>query len=193
MYFSLNFDNNFFLNKESAIDINTCISLPFLSGNLVTLVPFLIITVVNIGILQALLKPQGQDIPLRTNRTHKLRREFTLILLSVSLCFLCFNIPYYIVWMVDSDIYRQHTTQQEINDFFISPGNSTIGSGGLNGNGRLFFTRTVFSVNYCTNFLLYCITGSCYRASVRQLWRCGKEDRNYRNGDCTLTAQLTNV
>ena len=159
-----------------------------------TLVPFMIIAVVNIGILRALLKPQSQDVVLRTSRTHKLRREFTLILLSVSLCFLCFNIPYYIVWVVDSDIYRQHSSQHDMDDILTNSDNSTSGSdGGLSGNGRLFLTRAVFSANYCTNFLLYCITGSYYRSSVRKLCRCSKKNINTRNRDNSLTAQLTNV
>ena len=156
---------------------------------MVTLVPFLIIAIVNMGILHALLKTHRQEFSIRSH-SHKLRREFTLILLSVSLCFLCFNIPYYIVWILHTDIYRQRTFDKT--DTFHRSQNSTdLMEREPFDNGSLFFTRAIFSVNYCTNFLLYCITGSYYRAAVKQICRCRKRDVG--RSESTRSAQVSNL
>jgi hypothetical protein len=43
----------------------------------------------------------------------------------------------------------------------------------------LFITRTIFYINYCVNFFLYCLTGAYFRKELRMLFMY--KSKNYQN------------
>ena len=125
-------------------------------GLLITAVPFLIIALFNFIILKRLLSRdilqkhgRGSGVVFRGNM---LRLEFTFILLAISSCFVCLNIPYFIVWV------RQVTVSANPEQHTIKP------------SSQLYLTKSIFYFNYCVNFFLYCLTGRQYREQIRWLF-----------------------
>ena len=128
-------------------------------GLLITAVPFLIMTVLNSYIMCTLsrakvLKPSSfkrrEDTPIRT--------QFTLILLGVSTCFVCLNLPYFIIWCCHmahmiSDIGAESRSKMAYQN-------------------ELIISKTLFCCNYCVNFFLYCFSGTFYKKALKKLLQC---------------------
>ena len=84
-----------------------------------------------------------------SQKPKKLSIELTITQLVVSCCFIVTNIPYFITWL------------QQVVARSAKPGDTTRQNKLLD---NLAFTKTVFCINYCINFFLYCLTGSNYRS-----------------------------
>ncbi|KAL3891646.1 hypothetical protein ACJMK2_003898 [Sinanodonta woodiana] len=157
---------------------------------MITFIPFLIITAMNILIIRRLLI---------RNRRHKenqlitqesmIKLEFTLILFAISFCFIAFNLPFFTVWC---------------RNFLQSMYLYTHGFSNMDGTeadywrGVLFIVRTIFYMNYCINFFLYSITGVYFRREMkRALTTCSKSQRTVGYVKCkrinsrTSTSQFT--
>ena len=135
----------------------------------ITAVPFCVISALNIPILRKLIawnrSRKGSNLVFRENR---IRLEFTLILLAVSSCFIGLNLPYFVVWC--KQFWRHiHAAYQ-----LSSPTETDRMS------GQVSITRTIFYVNYCINFFLYCLTGAYYRREIRSMFRYYFNDRTKR-------------
>ncbi|XP_013395479.1 probable G-protein coupled receptor 139 [Lingula anatina] len=126
----------------------------------ITLVPVIIITVLNIAMVRNLVtRFRGEavkDVMKVNNATNKLRMEMTCMLLVLSTCFVALSIPYLITWC-----YHMYTTfESKQRDFKYM-------------RGVLYITRTIFYVNYCINFFLYSLTGACFRQHLAMMF-CGR-------------------
>ena len=112
-------------------------------------------------------------------RGNMLRLEFTFILLAISSCFICLNVPYFIVWvrtvfLREDPISGSNNTSDSIDVL----SEHSVGASST----QLYLTRTVFYFNYCINFFLYCLTGRQYREQIRCLfyrrrWKSSKSSR----------------
>ena len=149
-------------------------------GVLITALPFVIITLLNLFILKKLVCPgtEQKDLKIVSTKESRMRLEFTFILLSISTCFVCLNLPYFIFWC------QRFSTQNEATSG--NGGNSSLVQLTLQINAErqqshprneLWITRTIFYLNYAINFFLYCLTGKQYRRYMRQLLCCEGSDR----------------
>ncbi len=140
-------------------------------GVLITGLPFVIITLLNIMILRKLVCRHSPKLPIRTisNET-KMRFEFTFILLSISTCFVCLNIPYFIMWCERFSTVNQTTKLSGLEAMI----NSVVSRPQVDG---LLLTRTIFFINYSCNVFLYCLTGKQYRKYMKELLCCRKEEK----------------
>lgn len=123
----------------------------------ITFLPFLVITTLNILIIRTLIK---------RNRRHRkcnfiteesiIRFEFTVILITISICFIAFNSPYAVVW------FKQfHQTRTKT----FSSGSKVDTLQNI-----LFFTKTTYFLNYCINFFLYSVTGAYFRKELKAMF-----------------------
>ena len=125
-------------------------------GFTITALPFLIIPALNVIILRRMLYKntdnRGTKLVFREN---KLRLEFTVILLAISSCFIGLNLPYLVIWCLQ---------------FWQSmhPGSPQVAE---RISGQLHIARTIFYINYCINFFLYCSTGAYYRREIKSIFR----------------------
>ena len=133
-------------------------------GILITLIPFLIITVLNLLIVRKLFIRN-----MRSSEDTQIRLEFTMILFAISFFFVAFNAPYFVVW----------------SKFFIL-NSSRFGNPPINliseityWGAVLSIVRTIFYMNYCVNFFLYSITGAYFRRELCDLMTF----RNYNRRD----------
>ncbi|XP_060555114.1 G-protein coupled estrogen receptor 1-like [Ruditapes philippinarum] len=127
---------------------------------LITLVPFIVITILNIMIMRTLYLRNYRHRELFAETT-KIRLEFTFILLAISFFFIAFNLPYSAVWFrnfMSSKFKRFDTYNFNYKDIDYW-------------NGVLLVTRTVFYMNYCVNFFLYSITGAYFRNELALMLR----------------------
>ena len=139
----------------------------------ITLIPFVIITVLNILIVRTLFRTNRRHNNCATMTCNKkmksgmvirteesiIKLEFTFILLAVSFFFIAFNVPYFTIWFRNF-IYNTYITQQNkasIEDIEYW-------------QGVLYVSRTIFYLNYCINFFLYSITGTYFRKEVKYLF-----------------------
>ncbi|XP_060560059.1 probable G-protein coupled receptor 142 [Ruditapes philippinarum] len=133
---------------------------------LITLVPFIIITILNLLIMRTLYLRNHRHSDLFAETT-KIRLEFTLILLAISFFFIAFNLPYSAVW------FRHFLSSR-----FLHSDASDFNHGDIDyWNGVLNVTRTVFYLNYCVNFFLYSITGAYFRNELAFMLRFRKRKR----------------
>jgi hypothetical protein len=89
-----------------------------------------------------------------------IRLEFTIILLAISICFIAFNIPYFVLWC-----------RNFLNSKYVSTSVENSSDANLQyWRGVLYIARTIFYMNYCINFFLYSITGAYFRREVRMLF-----------------------
>ncbi|XP_052097037.1 neurotensin receptor type 1-like [Mytilus californianus] len=131
---------------------------------LITLVPFVIISVLNVLIMRKLCLRKSH----RENRSKIssqsssdasfIRLEFTLILFTISFCFITFNGPYFIVWFRNF-LHSKHLSKHlQYSNYGVEYW-----------QGILYITKTIFYMNYCINFFLYSITGRHFRREVKSL------------------------
>ncbi|XP_041361225.1 neurotensin receptor type 1-like [Gigantopelta aegis] len=127
---------------------------------MITLVPFVIITCMNLLIVRKLvLRNKRQRACKVITEESIIRLEFTLILLAVSLCFIVFNIPYFVTWckLFLTSKFIHLDTFQDVGSFEYF-------------QGTLWITRAIFYINYCINFFLYSITGTYFRRELKMFF-----------------------
>ena len=153
-------------------------------GVLITALPFLIITLLNVFILKKLVcSGTEKDLKIVSTKESKMRLEFTFILLSISTSFVCLNIPYFIIWCQRFSNQNEATSPNGGNNsslehmvlFMSAPRKNQP-------RNELWITRSIFFINYAINFFLYYLTGKQYRKYMRQLLCCEANDRIDRNG-----------
>ena len=149
-------------------------------GFLIMGIPFVLMLIFNALIVYKLLNPQSSNLqPQLKTRETKIRWEFTIILLSISTCFIATNLPYFVVWLL---VFR---TAQQAND--------SHNIEHLMAQKRI--TQTIFYTNYCINFFIYCLTGRNYRSVIKDWCRCGRTPagENAKNGYTAVRlASVTN-
>ena len=156
-------------------------------GVMITAVPFILITLFNIQILRRLVCRTTEHMEVRSISTDsKMRLEFTFILLSISTCFVCLNMPYFILWCKRfSEISTNENSQNGMLNLVLT---RTSVQQNTNRSG-LLITRTIFYLNYSINFFLYSLTGKQYRKYMKQLLCCHGEERlrcsTYRSSGVT--------
>ena len=147
---------------------------------IISLVPFLIITTLNVFIVRKLLLRNIRENEIVTKDT-QIRLEFTIILFAISFFFVSFNLPYFIVWC-----------RNFLNSHYIARSTVTDSMMELDvdyWHGILFLTRTIFYMNYCVNFFLYSITGSSFRRELAILLRMRKRKRRvFKSGRHSFTS-----
>lgn len=142
-----------------------------LYGLSITILPFLIISVLNALIIRKLLHRYRRHRKCNiVTEESIIRMEFTVILLVVSFVFIALNLPYCFVWCKRFLMSRQDLHQR--------PGGEEGGGGSSTGDmghdfdnyeGVLMITRVVFYMNYCVNFFLYSVTGAYFRKELKIL------------------------
>ncbi len=127
-------------------------------GLIITAVPFVIITSLNLLITRNLLN---------TRRRHKkskflteenfVKLEFTFVLLIISTGFVALNLPYFVIWS-KRNLKILHT--------MLTPG---LGLHTMPDrlHGLLYITKTIFHLNYSSNFFVYSLTGAHFREQLK--------------------------
>nr|KAG5692928.1 hypothetical protein BaRGS_031432 [Batillaria attramentaria] len=125
-------------------------------GLSITVVPFLIISILNALIIRKLLHryQRHRKINIVTEESI-IRMEFTVILLVVSFVFIVLNLPYCFVWCKRFLLSNSKRTGRE--DIWADFDNL---------EGVLMITRVIFYMNYCVNFFLYSVTGAYFRKEL---------------------------
>ncbi|XP_060555197.1 C-C chemokine receptor type 1-like [Ruditapes philippinarum] len=126
----------------------------------ITLIPFTIITVLNILIVRKLFIRNKESRSIFSDNS-TIRLEFTLILLAISFFFVAFNLPYSVVW-----------ARNFLHSAEISPSRTRKAADVEYWSGVLMITRTIFYMNYCINFFLYSITGKYFRTALVEMLSC---------------------
>ena len=125
---------------------------------MITLIPFLIISVLNFLIIRKLImRNRGYKENQLITEESTIRLEFTIILLAISFFFVAFNLPFFVVWFRNFLHSRFLISQGE-------PGDVDYW------NAVLSITRTIFYMNYCINFFLYSVTGAYFRRELKALF-----------------------
>ncbi|CAG2233682.1 TRHR [Mytilus edulis] len=126
-------------------------------GVCITFLPFLIITILNTLIIRKLIirNKRHRQVKIITEESI-IRLEFTVILITISFCFIAFNTPYAIIWFKHS----LQMSSMRMEDSVFVPTNQNL----------LIFTKTIFFMNYCINFFLYSITGAYFRKELNMLF-----------------------
>ena len=125
---------------------------------MITLIPFLIISVLNFLIIKKLfIRNRGYKENQLVTEESTIRLEFTIILLAISFFFVTFNLPFFVVWFRNFLHSRFLITQGELEDVDYW-------------NAVLSITRTIFYMNYCINFFLYSVTGAYFRRELKALF-----------------------
>ena len=154
-------------------------------GVLITALPFVIITLLNLFILKTMVRHGSEQKYLKivSTKESKMRLEFTFLLLSISTCFVCLNLPYFFFWCQKFLTQNEATSPNGGNssslehlDLFMNAHRQS------QLRDELWITRTIFYTNYSINFFLYYLTGKQYRKYVRQLLCCKGNDRIDRTG-----------
>ncbi|CAH1773124.1 unnamed protein product [Owenia fusiformis] len=136
-----------------------------------TLVPFFVIACLNVMIIKNLNPCIGRNtLHASTNRVFGSRLlrhqvELTVTLLTISTSFVLLNLPYFVAWLTQHSMpeYRNMDTFAELmNDHQQL-------------QGFLLISKTIYYLNFCSNFFLYCITGSNYRRALISLFQCHHE------------------
>jgi somatostatin receptor 2 len=128
----------------------------------ITFLPFFIITTLNILIIRTLIKRNKRQKKCNVITEESIIRfEFTVILITISFCFIAFNTPYAVVWF-------QHFLQ-------IRSNNVSLVSRLEISQNMYFFTKTIFFMNYCINFFLYSMTGAYFRKELKVLFTYGRK------------------
>ncbi|XP_048730695.1 neurotensin receptor type 1-like isoform X2 [Ostrea edulis] len=129
---------------------------------LITLVPFIIISVLNILIMRRLIirNKRKRECKIITEESI-IRLEFTIILLAISFCFIGLNIPFFAVWLRNF-LHSKYISNVDVLELYTH--NFEFWQ------GVLYITRSIFYINYCINFFLYSITGAYFRREVKMLF-----------------------
>lgn len=140
---------------------------------LLTAVPALIIIALSMPILRRLVTSRKRQKDSRlVFRENRIRLEFTIIFLAISSCFVFLNIPYLVTWCQQFWGSMEPHLHTNINTMRLS--------------GHIFITRTIFYLNYCIKFFLYCLTGAYYRREIRSLLKFSTRFHNKRNPNSVI-------
>ena len=148
-------------------------------GVMITLIPFVLITVLNLLIIRKLVLRNKRHRKIRIITEESIiRLEFTFILLALSICFVSLNLPYFSVWCKRYWTYKKLFNINTAQTNIISEANDHIGDL----DEILSVTRTIFYTNYCINFFLYSITGAYFRKELKHLFLHKERDyHHYHN------------
>ena len=163
-------------SSQEHVDLNFVLDSVY--GVLITALPFGIITLLNAFILKKLVCPgtEQKDLKIVSTKESRMRLEFTFILLSISTCFVCLNLPYFIFWCQRFSTQNEATSVNE-NSSLVQLTMQVNSERQSHPRNELWITRTIFYLNYAINFFLYCLTGKQYRRYMRQLLCCEGNDR----------------
>ena len=159
---------------------------------LITFIPFMIISVLNVLIMRKMCMRNSkfQAIRLKTAKCDRrtissisceesvVRLEFTLILFTISFCFVTFNAPYFIVWLRNF-LHNKH----------VSRATKLLNHDMEYWQGILYITRTIFYMNYSVNFFLYSISGRSFRRELTNLFTCKRTMLPFRSWRLSPTHQ----
>ena len=150
--------------------------LDILFGIMITLIPFVLITILNLLIIRKLVLRNRRHRKIRIITEESIiRLEFTFILLALSICFVSLNLPYFSVWCKRYWTYKKLFNINSAQTNVISEQNDHIGDL----DESLSVTRTIFYTNYCINFFLYSITGAYFRKELKHLFLHKERDYNH--------------
>ncbi|XP_062609738.1 neurotensin receptor type 1-like isoform X2 [Saccostrea cucullata] len=151
---------------------------------LITLVPFIIITVLNILIMRRLIirNKRKRECKIVTEESI-IRLEFTIILLAISFCFIGLNIPFFAVWFRNF-LHSKYISSVGVLEHYSADFEFW--------QGVLYITRTIFYINYCINFFLYSITGAYFRREVKMLFTYHSLKRDSSYSRCSLRNSRSN-
>ena len=124
--------------------------------------PFVIITVCNGMIVHSLYRRHVSSI--RSNNNLHLRKECLFILFAISVFNVAFHISYFVVWCRWRIITNPKVSPVRDNEFWDY------------WNGVLFICRLIYYLNYCLNFVLYCVTGSNFRSEMFRILLCKRQE-----------------
>ncbi|XP_052237845.1 somatostatin receptor type 2-like [Dreissena polymorpha] len=144
-------------------------------GVIITFIPFILITILNVFIIRKLVLRNKRTRKIRVITTESIiRLEFTFILLAMSICFVALNLPYFAVWCRRYWKIRQMFNMHMMSPTTLQHHDDNIGDL----DNTLHVTRTIFYINNCINFFLYLVTGAYFRKELKHLF-C-KGDQNIR-------------
>ena len=159
---------------------NTCYAIDVSYGFLITAVPYILMLGFNIPVIRQVIRTYGRKNHVKLGAHHgvrlpkrKLTWELTVTQLVVSSCFVFLNLPFFVTWCQ-----------------LIAARRATPGAFGriTSLRNQLAITKTVFYVNYCINFFLYCLTGSYYRGVLRDwLAKFGCCFQHHRKHQCVTS------
>lgn len=137
--------------------------------------PFVIITVLNTMIIRTLYirNKHHRECKVITEESI-IRLEFTVILIAISICFIALNTPYTAIWCKQYLLTKLVKTTR--NDELLVANTGSEVTWNIN---AMFITRTIFYINYCVNFFLYCLTGAYFRKELRMLFMY--KSKTYQN------------
>ncbi|KAK2139649.1 hypothetical protein LSH36_1677g00002 [Paralvinella palmiformis] len=130
---------------------------------MITALPSSVISTLSVLILRRLRAiGSAQNAQRLVFKEHRLRIELTVILLAIAWCFILLTLPYFVTWCLQFfHSFSYNTPFYNGNDPFLLEVFS----------GHVAITRTIYYLNYATNFFLYCLTGAHYRRQVRGILR----------------------
>ena len=120
----------------------------------------------NIPILKQLWKQRRQSKPALKEGTGKLRLEFTIILISISACFILLNIPYLLV------LCRNYLHFHRLHEWLMQAPSDLDRM-----SDQLYFCRTIFYMNYSIKFFMYLAAAAYYRREICYYSRLNAEVR----------------
>lgn len=141
-------------------------------GIVITAVPSIMILFLNLPILKRLIHfDRGHKRSKLILKENKIRLEFTVILLAISTCFICLNLPYFVTWCQQFHQSLHPTDPTEAERI----------------SGQLYLTKTIFYVNYSVNFVIYSMTGAYYRREIKSMFRYYFAKSSSRSSSRTTT------
>ncbi|ELU10828.1 hypothetical protein CAPTEDRAFT_115578 [Capitella teleta] len=157
-------------------------------GLTTTAIPFIVISIFNLLIVRTLIRRDATIKKLKIMfKDSRIRWEFTIMLLVVSSCYVCLNLPYFVLWC------QQFLFTHNINESDMMDGIVEVES--TKYSVILPVTRTIYTLNYSVNFFLYCLTGGYYRGALVALFTGSKETnqlsfRTPSTNSCTRESRL---
>mgnify|MGYP002153702559 FL=1 len=151
---------------------------------LITIVPFIIISTLNVLIIRRILQRNYLHRKRLITEESHIRLEFTFILLTISFVFIALSLPFLIIWV-----------RQFLYSWLFLPNHNERSTHSFDyWVGILCITRTISYLNYCINFFLYFVTGAYFRKELKALFfksyshyeQCGKDENRTHQTHQTL-------
>lgn len=139
------------------------VRLDFMYASLVTIIPCLVILVLNILIGRTLIVRSHAFSRIGNGHTghRSFSHQYGVILVVISLCYLILNLPYTINWLLLATDRKCSQKSAFLTQIF-------------------YITKTVFYLNYCANFFLYNLTLSTFRRClIHSIFRCKEDQSNH--------------
>jgi len=117
--------------------------------------PVVIITLLNVLIIRTLYI--RNRVGMAISKTKKSNIELTFILFAISFFYIVFHFPYFVVWIRLQTVLNPYITNFDFDfDFWIF------------WDAIMLIVKPIYFINFCSNFFLYCITGSQFRSELRK-------------------------